>query len=345
LSKIVAPAVSRSILVCLASASGLWCVAAAAAPVWQTPAAAAPHASYVETIPGTKIALDMVAIPGGTFVMGSPPNERGRSDDEGPAHQVRIAPFWMEKTETTWDEYDAFAFALSIAGAAERAPAAAPGGADAITRPSPPYGDESFGFGKGRQPVINIQHHAAMEFARWLSLKTGHTYRLPTEAEWEYAARAGAATAYAFGNDPARLDAHAWYAGNSAGRPHPVGQKAANRWGLHDMHGNVAEWCVDHYDAAQYGRVASLALGPVLLPTDRRYPYVVRGGSWDDAAPRLRSAARRGSSETWNRRDPQSPQSIWWHTDASFVGFRVVRAVEEQENLKGLQSKITPASR
>ena len=314
-------------------------------PSPQGTAAATAPANYVETIPGTKVSFDMVAIPGGTFVMGSPPGEPGRSEDEGPAHEVRIAPFWMERTEATWDEYDAFAFAQAIAGAAQRPAAPPPGGADAITRPSPPYGDESFGFGKGQQPVINIQHHAAMEYCRWLSLKTGHTYRLPTEAEWEYAARAGAATAYAFGGDPAKLDAYAWYTGNSGGHPHPVGQKTANRWGLHDLHGNVAEWTLDHYDPREYTRVAPFALGPVRLPTDRRYPYVARGGSWDDPAPRLRSAARRASSEEWNRRDPQSPQSIWWHTDASFVGFRVVRAVDEQENLKGLRSKITPASR
>jgi formylglycine-generating enzyme required for sulfatase activity len=300
----------------------------------------------VEAIPGTKVSFDMVAIPGGTFVMGSPANEPGRSGDEGPAHQVRIAPFWMEKTEVTWDEYDVFAFAQSITGAGRSAPTSAPpSGADAITRPTPPYGDESFGFGKGRQPVINVQYHAAMEYARWLSAKTGHAYRLPTEAEWEYAARAGSTGAYEFGDDLAKLDANAWYSRNSGSRPHPVGQKAANRWGLYDMHGNVAEWCLDLYDPRQYARVPALTMGPVLLPTDRRYPYVTRGGSWDDPAPRLRSAARRGSSEEWNRRDPQSPQSIWWHTDASFVGFRVVRAVEEQDNLKGLRSKITPASR
>lgn len=329
-----------------AAAFGLLCLQGAGAPsVPQAPAPAETHASYVETIPDTKITLDMAAIPGGTFVMGSPANEPGRSDDEGPAHQVRIAPFWMERTEITWDQYDAFAFALSIAAAARRADAPPPGGADAITRPTPPYGDESFGFGKGRQPVINLQYHAAMEYCRWLSAKTGRTYRLPTEAEWEYAARAGSTGAYGFGEDLAKLDANAWYSRNSGRRPHPVGQKAPNRWGLHDMHGNVAEWCLDQYDPRQYGRVAPLTLGPVLLPADRRYPYVARGGSWDDPAPRLRSAARRGSSEEWNRRDPQSPQSIWWHTDAPFVGFRVVRAVEEQENLKGLKSKITPASR
>lgn len=321
----------------MVAALGLWCLGA------QAPAP--PHAPYTEAVPGTKISFDMVAIPGGTFVMGSPATERGRAADEGPAHEVRIAPFWMEKTETTWDEYDAFAFAQSIAGASPQPPAPAPGGADAITRPTPPYGDESFGFGKGRQPVINAQYHAAMEYCRWLSAKTGRTYRLPTEAEWEYAARAGSTGAYAFGEDLAKLDANAWYSRNSGSRPHPVGQKAPNQWGLHDMHGNVAEWCLDLYDPRQYSRIAPLTLGPVLLPTDRRYPYVARGGSWDDPAPRLRSAARRGSSEAWNRRDPQSPQSIWWHTDAGFVGFRVVRAVEEQENLKGLQSKITPASR
>jgi len=306
----------------------------------------APHASYTETIPGTKITFDMVAIPGGTFVMGSPASEPGRAADEGPAHEVRIAPFWMERTETTWDEYDAFAFAQAIAAAARPAqPASRPSGADAVTRPTPPYADESFGFGKGRQPVISVQYHAAMEYCRWLSEKTGKTYRLPTEAEWEYAARAGSQGAYSFGTDASKLDAHAWFAANSGGRPHPVGGKAANAWGLFDMHGNVAEWTVDHYDARQYEKVAAGSVGPVALPDDRRYPYVVRGGSWDDPAPRLRSAARRASSEEWNRRDPQSPQSIWWHTDATFVGFRVVRAVEEQENLKGLRSRITPASR
>jgi formylglycine-generating enzyme required for sulfatase activity len=328
-----------------AAVVGLLCLGALGAEARRAKAAQ-PPANYVEAIPDTKVSFDMVAIPGGTFAMGSPANEPGRSDDEGPAHQVRIAPFWMERTEVTWDEYDAFAFAQSIAAAGRTsATPAQPSGADAITRPTPPYGDESFGFGKGRQPVINVQYHAAMEYCRWLSAKTAHTYRLPTEAEWEYAARAGSTGAYAFGDDLAKLDANAWYSRNSGSRPHPAGEKAANRWGLHDMHGNVAEWVVDPYDPRQYGRVTPLTLGPVLLPTDRRYPYVARGGSWDDPAPRLRSAARRGSSEEWNRRDPQSPQSIWWHTDAPFVGFRVVRAVEEQENLKGLKSKITPASR
>lgn len=305
--------------------------------------AAAKHENYTESVAGTKVQIDMVAIPGGTFVMGSPDSEAGRGADEGPAHQVRIAPLWIGRTEITWDQYDAFAF--SIPAAAPPGSPAPPSGADAVTRPSPPYGDESFGFGKGSQPAINVQHHAAMEYCRWLSAKTGKTYRLATEAEWEYAARAGTTTAYSYGNDASKLDQYGWHAGNSSGRPHPVGQKQANPWGLFDMHGNVAEWVLDHYDPKFYAQVPPQAVGPVLLPTERRYSYGARGGSWDDPAVKLRSAARRGSSEAWNRRDPQSPQSIWWHTDATFVGFRIARAVEEQENLKGLRSRITTSSR
>jgi formylglycine-generating enzyme required for sulfatase activity len=135
---------------------------------------------------------------------------------------------------------------------------------------------------------------------------------------------------------------YAWFTQNSDGKPQKVGTKKPNAWGLHDMHGNVAEWCVDHYDQAFYGtfKAGTPALFPVLLPTDQRYSHVARGGSWDDEAPLLRSAARRGSEDDWSMLDPQQPKSIWWHTNATFVGFRVVRPLEEQENLKGLRSKV-----
>ena len=109
------------------------------------------------------------------------------------------------------------------------------------------------------------------------------------------------------------------------------------------MHGNAAEWCLDPYDKAFYGtfKPGVPALFPVLMPTEKKYSYVVRGGSWDDEAPGLRSATRRGSEQDWSMLDPQQPRSIWWHTNATFVGFRVARALEEQENLKGLRSKVT----
>jgi formylglycine-generating enzyme required for sulfatase activity len=186
-----------------------------------------------------------------------------------------------------------------------------------------------------------------MEYCRWLSAKTGKTYRLPMEAEWEYACRAGTKTAYSFGDSARILGEYGWYTDNSDSAPHVGGKKKPNAWSLYDMHGNVAEWCIDRYDKDFYGtfKGREAVLVPVLLPTEKRYPHVVRGGSWDDDGGLLRSAARRASRAEWSKRDPQRPQSIWWHTEAIMVGFRVVRPLEEQENLKGLKSKITRQSR
>lgn len=303
---------------------------------------------YVETVPGTDVKFEMVPIPEGTFTMGSPASERERSDDEGPQHPVTIRPFWMGKTEVTWDEYGIFAFSRDIkkkqlAGVELTKQPESEKEADAITRPTPPYMDETFGFGREGRPAINITHHAAMEYCRWLSAKTGKLYRLPTEAEWEYACRAGAKTAYDFGDDPCPLDEYAWYLGNSDTQPHPVGTKKPNPWGLYDMHGNVAEWVLDRYDKDYYKtfQPAVPTISPVLIPAKEKFPHVVRGGSWDDEPSRLRCAARRASNVEWNAQDPQRPQSIWWHTEAIFVGFRVVRPLEEQENLKGLRSLVT----
>jgi formylglycine-generating enzyme required for sulfatase activity len=300
---------------------------------------------YIETIPGTTIKFEMVPIPGGTFLMGSPGSEAGRSTDESPQHQVTVRAYWMGRFEVTWDEYDQFAFNQGIINDRVLGKAQQKGVADAVTRPTPPYADESFGYGKGRQPAISMTHHAAMEYCRWLSAVTGKIYRLPTEAEWEYAGRAGSKTAYSFGEDVRKLGDYGWYAENSNGAPQVVGKKKPNAWGLYDMHGNVAEWCIDQFDAEFYGRMKSgVSLAPVLSPNERRYPHVVRGGSWDDDPSRLRSAARQASRKEWSKRDPQRPQSIWWHTEAITVGFRVVRPLEEQEALRGLRSKITRQS-
>jgi formylglycine-generating enzyme required for sulfatase activity len=203
--------------------------------------------------------------------------------------------------------------------------------------------DETFGYGRENNPAIAINHRAAMEYCYWLSKKTGKPYRLPTEAEWEWACRAGTTTAYSFGKDAKQLGDFAWFDDNAEDKPHEVGKKKANPWGLFDMHGNVAEWCIDHYAADTYAKFPrdKLSLQPVILPTEKRYSYVARGGSWKQTAEQCRSAARLGSSEQWLKRDPQRPQSIWWMTEADYVGFRVVRPVEEQANLKGLRSKIT----
>ncbi|MEW6131308.1 MAG: formylglycine-generating enzyme family protein [Acidobacteriota bacterium] len=297
---------------------------------------------YTETVPGNRVKFDMVAIPGGTFQLGSPASETGRGADEGQQVEVKIQPFWMGAMEVTWDEYDVFAFSQDIPK--KPTPEPQPTASDAVTRPTPPYADESFGYGKGRQPAISITHHAAMEYCRWLTEKTGKLYRLPTEAEWEYACRAGSKTAYAFGDDAKKLAEYGWFADNSEGAPHPVGKKKANPWGLYDMHGNVAEWCLDAYAKDFYSTLKAGVVEPVLVPTERRYPNVVRGGSWDDDADKLRSAARQYSKKEWSKRDPQRPQSIWWHTDALTIGFRIVHPLDEQEILKGLKSKVTRQS-
>jgi formylglycine-generating enzyme required for sulfatase activity len=306
---------------------------------------AATHKSYKETIPGSSISFEMIAIPGGRFLMGSPATEPGRKEDEGPQHPVEIRPLWVGKCEVTWDEYDLYW--KTRPGNKEDQEPEKPTNADAVTRPTPPYADETFDKGREGHPVLGITHHAAMQYCRWLSLKTGKLYRLPTEAEWEYACRAGTTTAYYWGDDPKKIDEYGWYDGNSDEKTHQVGTKKPNNWGLYDMVGNVSEWCVDAYDKDYYKTfpLDKPTLEPVLLSAGTRFRDVARGGSWTDEAPLCRSAARVGSEKSWIKLDPQRPQSIWWLTSAEFVGFRIVRAVEEQDNLKGLRSKVTRQSK
>lgn len=295
-------------------------------------------APYTEQIAGTKISFDMVSIPGGEYLMGSPSLESGRKEDEGPQHKVKIEPFWMGKHEITWDEYELFMYktienasgnnsANTVAQTNTIKDKAGIVSMDAITHPSPPYVDMSFGMGKYGFPAINMTQYAARMYCKWLSAKTGHFYRLPTEAEWEYACRASTATAYHFGNDPAQLDEYAWHYENSNGAYKKVGSKKPNPWGLYDMHGNVAEMTLDQYQPDFYAKAGNGTVNPWVKPKDL-YPHTARGGSWDDDRDRLRSAARQPSKPAWKKRDPQIPRSDWWFTDASFVGFRLVRPVK-----------------
>lgn len=287
--------------------------------------------AYAEPLVHTDLAIEMVPIRGGKFLMGSPSAESGRLGDEGPQHEVQVDPFWMGKFEITWDQYDTWGERIDIIrrDLAGLKPSPEESMVDGMTRPTEPYTDMSFGFGKGNYPAICMTQHAARSYCKWLSAKTGHYYRLPTEAEWEYAARAGTTTMYSFGDNADNIDDYAISLSNSNDQYEEVGTKSPNPWGLHDMHGNVAEWVLDQYIPNVYQqRAGSITHNPLAIPTTL-YPHSVRGGGWDDEPEMLRSAAREGSHEDWKQQDPQIPQSIWYFTDALGVGFRVVRPLVE----------------
>ena len=283
--------------------------------------------AYTNSIPGTAVTYSAVPIPGGEFLMGTPEGEKGRKADEGPQHRVKISPFWMGRTEVTWNEYELFMYPdQETALTFDTNNPYLDKTSDAVSRPTKPYVEMSFGMGKGDYPAISMTQHAANKYCQWLSAKTGHYYRLPTEAEWEYACRAGTSTAYSFGDDPALLKDYAWYAKNSDWKYQKTGRKKPNPWGLHDMHGNVMEWCLDQYSPTTYQNPSAQ---DSWVKSTKPYPHVARGGHWDDEEmTMLRSGARRFSDKVWKQQDPQLPKSIWFHTDAQFLGLRIIRPLK-----------------
>ncbi len=259
--------------------------------------------AYTEAIPGAGVSFEMAAIPAGKFRMGS--NDR---PDEGPVHERNIEAFWMGKREVTWNEYRLFMFAM-LSGEA-------PGQdnvLDAVSRPTKPYTEMSFGMGIDGFPAISMTHHAANKYAQWLSAKTGHFYRLPTEAEWEYACRAAS---------PPMLPPLAEVAIYGAQKYEKVGTKKPNAFGLYDMLGNVMEWTADQYEADAYAHPQPW------VKSKTPYPHVARGGSWMDAPAKLTCTARTASDPSWKQQDPNIPRSIWYHTDAQGLGLRLVRPLQ-----------------
>ena len=296
-----------------------------------------PFKAYNQNISGTDVQVKMIPIQGGTFTMGSPSNEKGRSSDEGPTHSVEVAPFWMAEFETTWDLYNLFVErAIDGQRKTENLGNEVSISVDAVSGATIPYIDMDHGMGIEGFPAINMTQYAASKFCEWLSAMTGNFYRLPTEAEWEYACRAGTQTAYSYGDDVGQLDEYAWSKQNSDSTSHKVGLKKPNAWGLYDMHGNVAEWTLDKYSGDTYGDRKKKTIKDPYVKPDKTYPRTLRGGSWIDQPGQLRSASRKPSTKKWKMRDPQIPKSKWWHTDAPFIGFRIVRpyntpSTEEQK--------------
>jgi len=259
---------------------------------------------YKVTIPNTTISYAMAPVAAGDFLMGS-----SAKPDEQPQHKVHVDAFWMQAHEVTWDEYRLFMFANQAGETTHK-----DGAVDAISRPTRPYVEMSFGMGIDGYPAISMTQHAANKYAEWLSAKTGEFYRLPTEAEWEYACRAGAS------ENPSPIDDYAWYSKNSDGKYAKVAAKKPNAWGLYDMLGNVMEWTLDAYAPYKDGAQTN----PWVAAT-QPYPQVARGGSWNDPADAVSCAVRVASDASWKQQDPQLPKSIWYLTDAQWLGFRLVR--------------------
>jgi formylglycine-generating enzyme required for sulfatase activity len=281
-------------------------------------AAAQSHKTYEQTIPGSTVRFQMAAIPGGTFKIGN----NGGEPDERPLMPVTISPFWMGEHEVTFEEWDVFFKDIDV-------PQAKAVQVDAVSRPTPQYIDLTWGMGRDlKNPTNSMSQTAGIMYCKWLYNKTGFFYRLPTEAEWEYACRTGSSTAYPKGVDAAMIKDVAYFKANSSGKFQKVMQKKPNLWGLYDMLGNVSEWTLDQYDAEAYEKLDENAKDPSTPPASK-YPRVARGGSYLDDASAINCSNRIPSKPEWNQRDPQIPKSRWWLTDGMFMGFRIVRPVQQ----------------
>lgn len=272
--------------------------------------------NYTQNVKDETIAIEMIAVKGGSFLMGANTDDSTRNDNEKPSHEVEVGDFWIGKYEINWEQYDAFVFGKFSPEKFKDVKVLNELGIDAVSGATPPYVDMSFNMGKGTAPAVNMTQYAAIMYCKWLTSKTGVFYRLPTEAEWEYVCKKGKT------DEASNLKNVAWYDENTNDKYEKTGLKEANNLGIHDLLGNVSEWVMDQYDANFYK--LSSKVNPWNKPTEL-YPRVVRGGSWKDTKDKLCCTARGQSKQKWKRRDPQIPKSDWWHTNAPFVGFRVVR--------------------
>ena len=282
---------------------------------------------YTETVAdkdGNRFGFEMVLIPGGKFQMGSSENEAGRKADEGPQHEVTLSPFYLCTTETTLELFLAYYEEMVTPRRVEESDNQ---DVDAMTGPTPVYGDITMGCSK-KNPAMGATWLNAVTYCKWLSNKTGKKYRLPTEAEWEYACRAGTTNIFGFGNDPDQLKDFAWYKDNTDAKPNEAAKKKPNAWGLYDMLGNVREWVYDFYSPAAYKEAVekNQTTNP-LGPSDGKV-HVARSGAYDSNTKELRCAARAYEEDWWRMNDPQMPKSKWWLPQMDFIGFRVARSIE-----------------
>jgi|TARA_B100002052_G_scaffold148311_1_gene135394 formylglycine-generating enzyme required for sulfatase activity len=268
--------------------------------------------NYSEKIPNSDLSIEMIFIQGGEYSMG---NKNSNVN-------TQISSFWMSKYEITWEIYNLF-MEFDQSNKLEYIIDGDTIKVDGISKPTTPYTDMTFGMGYEGFPAVNMTHFAASKFCKWLSLITGNYYRLPTEAEWEYACRSGTSSDYYYGDDISLIDEYSWNKNNSDNSYQRVGQKIPNKWGLHDMLGNVSEWVADSYDDNIF-KSKKLKKDPFIF-SESKYPKVYRGGSWNDEPSSLLTYKRFYSDNSLQKRDPQIPKSQWWNTDAPNIGFRIVR--------------------
>ena len=221
--------------------------------------------------------IEMVKIPAGKITVGG--------------KDVEVKSIWVGKTELTWDAYDPWRIMIDIPAETDKMKART------VSRPSAPYANPDYDFGHEGYAAISVTFHSAQEYCKWLSAQTGKKFRLPTEAEWEYACKAG-------GDGKFDVSKVAWTADNSEEKAHPVAKLPPNAWGLHDMLGNVAEWCVG--------------------PDGPEGKGVCRGGSWKMDADKVSPTTREPYNINWQQRDPQLPKSRWWLSDGPNIGFRLI---------------------
>ncbi|PIE84755.1 MAG: hypothetical protein CSA07_01465 [Bacteroidia bacterium] len=220
------------------------------------------------------LGIQWVKVEGGKFMMGSPDDEEGRERDEGPQHEVELSGFWMSATEVTNAQYNAFLKAMEDKGGEAW---------EKVKESGSNHPDQKSEFKGARQPVVNVSWDDAKAFCDWV----GKGATLPTEAQWEYACRAGSTGRFCFGEDEAQLGDYAWYRENAGRVTHAVGGKKPNAWGLYDMHGNVWEWCSDYWLGAYTADPVKDPAGPAAGPT-----RVLRGGECNGEPRYSRSAFR-----------------------------------------------------
>ncbi len=310
--------------------------------VYTAPAVVTSFKDFTEQIPKTHVSFKMVAVKGGTFKMGSSGKEPFHKKDESPVRAVTLSSFFIGEAEVSWDEYWSFFASTMSEGRVDpnEVMARNANAPDAVTGPTPPFGIPDQGWGSGKRPAITMTHYAATIYCQWLSKATGKHYRLPTEAEWEYACRAGKETPYFFPGDPKKfsgsglksklfgadttsINSYVVYLANANGKTQEPAFVKPNAFGLKNTLGNVMEYCSDWYAEDAYSKTGNTVTDPK-GPSEGQ-EHVIRGGNYNSDAKDLRSATRDYTKTTdWLKTDPQQPKSIWWYSDIKGIGFRVV---------------------